>query len=154
MAALRRRAGVEDERTTGFAGGAQAALDATRPPIPALLNNDAVAETGWLVRSWRSSRRPDGAAVDQPDPAGARRPGEQRRRALNRWGVGYDRGYGQEDGRRTRQPAEVATFRGCGRRLRVGRHPPGRRVRDESFLYYEDTDLVRRLCARPDDIPR
>jgi GT2 family glycosyltransferase len=137
---------VRLDSNTGFAGGAQSGLDATSTPYAAFLNNDAVADPGWLSALIEHlDADPSLAAVTsrlllaedgRVNNAGG---------ALNRWGVGYDRGYGAPDGPPYDEPVDVAAFCGGAAVLRVD---DARRVGGFDptfFLYYEDTDLSWRL---------
>lgn len=135
----------------GFAGGVAAALPHVDTPLVALLNDDAVADPGWLEASLAAlDRHPDAAAVTSRillwEPSANGTP------VLNNAGVvlrsdwyGADRGLGQPDGPPFATPTEVFAFSGGAAVLRTaavreaGGMPPG------YFLYYEDVDLAWRL---------
>jgi len=136
-------------RNTGFAGGVQAGLDATDAEFVALLNNDAMADEGWLAALVAEAHEhPEAAAVTSRMLLAGRTPP-----VLNNTGVvllatgyGADRGLGEGD-TAYRQPGEVFGFSGGAALLRSAA------VRDVGgfpvpfFLYYEDTDTSWRLRA-------
>lgn len=138
---------------TGFAGGAQAALDRVTTPYLALLNNDAVAEPGWLSALVAELDGAPGLAAatsrillardGRINNAGG---------ALTRWGIGYDRGFGDADGPPYDRPAEVAAFCGGAAALRVESARRAGGFATDFFLYYEDTDLSWRLRTAGSDI--
>ena len=129
----------------GFAGGAELGLRLASTPYVALLNNDAVADPGWLATVVTELHADPELAATTPrvvlatdgriNNAGG---------ALTRHGSGYDRGLGADVGS-FGQAADVAAFCGNGAALRrsaavgVGGFPTS------FFLYYEDTDLSWRL---------
>jgi GT2 family glycosyltransferase len=140
---------VQLDRNTGFAGGVQAGLDATDAEFVALLNNDAVADPGWLAALVAEAQaHPEAAAVTSRMYLAGRTPP-----TLNNTGVlllptgyGADRGLGEDDAA-YREAGEVFGFSGGAALLRasavraVGGFPV------PFFLYYEDTDTSWRLRA-------
>jgi len=138
---------VQTGANLGFAGGVQAGLDAVRTPYAALLNNDAVADPGWLAALVAAAEaHPEAAAVtsrmllQDTDPP-----------LLNNTGVvltdtdyGADRDLRADAGTRTVADS-VFGFSGGAALLRMEavRAVGGFPVR--FFLYYEDTDLSWRL---------
>jgi GT2 family glycosyltransferase len=134
-------------RNSGFAGGFQAALDATSSPYLALLNNDAEADPEWLARlTDHLDAHPEAAAVTSRMLLAGRGPA-----TLNNTGVvllpsgyGADRGLG-EPPERYPEPGEVFGFSGGAALLRADavRAVGGAPV--PYFLYYEDTDVSWRL---------
>ena len=131
---------------TGFAGGAQAGLDAAGTPLVALLNNDAVADPDWLLHL-RQTLLADPMIAAATSRMLLARNGRINNAggALTRLGVGYDRGLDEPDGPRFDTPVDVAAFCGGASLLRAA---PARAVggfSTEFFLYYEDTDLSWRL---------
>jgi GT2 family glycosyltransferase len=131
---------------TGFAGGAQAGLDAVATEYAAFLNNDAVADPAWLEALVSAlDADPSLAAVTSRMLLAGDGRVNNAGGALTRWGVGYDRGYGRPDGPPYDQSVDVAAF--CGGAAAV-RADDARRVGGFDatfFLYYEDTDLSWRL---------
>jgi GT2 family glycosyltransferase len=132
---------------TGFAGGVAAALASIDVPLVALLNNDAVAEPGWLAALVAHlNAHPEAAAVTSrmllagTDPARVNNTGV----VLLPDGYGADRGLGEDPDAYPR-PEEVFGFSGGAALLRrqallqVGAFP------ERFFLYYEDTDASWRL---------
>lgn len=131
---------------TGFAGGAQAGLDAVRTPYAALLNNDAAADPGWLAaltaaldadpRLAAATSRlllADGGRVNN---AGG---------GLTAAGYGYDIGLGEPDGPPYDRAGEVFGFSGGAAALRMDAVRAAGGFARRLFLYYEDTDLSWRL---------
>jgi GT2 family glycosyltransferase len=132
----------------GFAGGAQAGLDAVVTKYAAFLNNDAVADPAWLEALISAlDADPSLAAVTSRMLLAGDGRVNNAGGALTRWGVGYDRGYGRADGPPYDQSVDVAAFCGGAAALRVddARRVGGFEV--TFFLYYEDTDLSWRLGA-------
>jgi hypothetical protein len=134
-------------RNLGFAGGAQAGIDAVRTEFVALLNNDAVAAPGWLEALVRSAREhPDAAAITSLMLLSGREPATVNNAGvvLLPTGYGADRGLGEAP-QAVAEPSEVFGFSGGAALLRTAA------VRDVGgfarhfFLYYEDTDLSWRL---------
>jgi GT2 family glycosyltransferase len=134
-------------RNTGFAGGFQAALDATGSPYLALLNNDAVAEPEWLARLVEHlDAHPEAAAVSSrmflagTEPAVLNNTGV----VLLQTGYGADRGLG-EPAKAYPEPGEVFGFSGGAALLRTAAVRAIGGVPVPFFLYYEDTDVSWRL---------
>jgi hypothetical protein len=130
----------------GFAGGADLGLRLASTPYVALLNNDAVADPGWLAAVvGELEADPELAATTPRVLLAADGMVNNAGGALTRYGCGYDRGYGKVDDDTFRRPVDVAAFCGNGAALRrevalgVGGFPTS------FFLYYEDTDLSWRL---------
>ena len=131
---------------TGFAGGAQAGLDAADTDVVALLNNDAEADPGWLAALLAGlARHPRAAAVTSRIVLRADGRINNVGGGLTRLAVGFDLGLGQPDGPAFDTECEVATFSGGAAALRtdVARTVGG--FDTALFLYYEDTDLSWRL---------
>jgi GT2 family glycosyltransferase len=138
---------VQTGANLGFAGGAQVGLAAAETPYVALLNNDAVAEPGWLSALVRRLEAcPSAAAVTSrmllqgTDPP-----------LLNNTGVVLlDTDYGADRDLRavgdTRLEAgPVFGFSGGAAVLRREAVQDVGGFARQFFLYYEDTDLSWRL---------
>lgn len=130
----------------GFAGGVDAAMAQLRTRFVALLNNDAVADPGWLAASLDALRDPRVAAATAKllfdDGSGT----------VNNTGVvllatgyGADRGLGLADDERFADPVEVFGFSGGAAVLRTMAVRAVGGFAAEWFMYYEDTDLSWRL---------
>lgn len=138
---------VQTGANLGFAGGVQAGLDAAVTPYVALLNNDAVAEPGWLAALVGAAEaHPEAAAVtsrmllQDTDPP-----------LLNNTGVvlldtdyGADRDLRADAGSRS-DPDSVFGFSGGAALLRLDAVRSVGGFPTRFFLYYEDTDLSWRL---------
>ena len=145
----------------GFAGGMDAGLTRVRTRYVALLNNDAVADPGWLAASLAPLQAPDVAAVTAKlllDPHGEGHGDARAERGVgaaatvNNAGVvllttgyGADRGLGEPDDARFAQPVEVFGFSGGAAVLRTMAVRAVGGFAAEWFMYYEDTDLSWRL---------
>jgi GT2 family glycosyltransferase len=134
-------------RNTGFAGGFQAALDATSSRYLALLNNDAEADPEWLARlTDHLDAHPEAAAVTSrmllagPGPAALNNTGV----VLLPAGYGADRGLGEPPDHYP-EPGEVFGFSGGAALLRADAVRAVGGVPVPYFLYYEDTDVSWRL---------
>jgi GT2 family glycosyltransferase len=134
-------------RNTGFAGGVAAALEVVPGELVALLNNDAVAEPGWLQALVEElDAHPEAAAVTSCMLfAGEGRP------RVNNTGVvlredcyGADRGW-DDDPAAWPEPGEVFGFSGGAALLRAGAVRAVGGFPAPFFLYYEDTDTSWRL---------
>lgn len=137
-------------RNIGFAAANVAGLEHATGRYIALLNNDAVAEPGWLAASldaMETSNDIGGVAakiVFAHDPKTINSAGL----VLLRDGRGADRGFRCADGEEYRQPADV--FGACGAAVvyrremldDVGFFEP------RFFMYYEDLDLAWRARRR------
>lgn len=136
---------LRTERNLGFAGGMAAAMSHVSSELVALLNDDAVADPGWLgaLRAALDAH-PEAAAVTSQLRLAAGGAINNAGVALTAAGYGYDVGLGEPvaDHARAR---EVFGFCGGAALLRAddvrdaGGFPAG------FFLYYEDTDLSWRL---------
>jgi GT2 family glycosyltransferase len=120
-------------------------LDHVDAPLVALLNDDAVAEPGWLAALVRAlQERPTSAAAtslvllqdgDRVNNAG---------NVLVDGLYGADRGFGADAATFT-DPGEVFAFSGGAALLRTAAVREVGGMAGELFLYYEDTDLSWRL---------
>jgi GT2 family glycosyltransferase len=131
---------------TGFAGGAQAGLDAVATEYTSFLNNDAQAEPGWLAALQDAlDRCPDVVATTSQILLAENGRINNAGGALTRGGSGYDRGYGQRPSDRFAQSADVAAFCGAAAAIRTAAARQVGGFPADFFLYYEDTDLSWRL---------
>ena len=131
---------------TGFAGGAQAGLDAVTTEYTCFLNNDAQADPGWLAALQDAfDGCPDVVAATSQILLAENGRINNAGGALTRWGSGYDRGYGHRATDGFAESADVAALCGAagGGRTAAARQVGG--FPAEFFLYYEDTDLSWRL---------
>jgi GT2 family glycosyltransferase len=131
---------------TGFAGGAQAGLEAVSTEYISFLNNDAQAEPGWLAALQDAlDRCPDVVAATSQILLAVNGRINNAGGALTRWGSGYDRGYGQRVSDGFAQSADVAAFCGAAAAIRTAAARQVGGFPADFFLYYEDTDLSWRL---------
>jgi GT2 family glycosyltransferase len=135
-------------RNAGFAGGVAAGLAAVASPYVAVLNDDAVAEPGWLAALVAAlDAEPRAGAVTSRLLLGGATPALVNNAGvvLRRDGYGADRGLGEPDGPPYDVAAEVFGFSGGAALMRreaveaIGGFPA------RFFLYYEDTDTSWRL---------
>lgn len=138
---------VQTGANLGFAGGAQAGLEAARTPYVALLNNDAVAEPGWLAALVAAlDAHPRAAAVTSRMVLQGTEPP-----LLNNTGVVLlDTDYGADRDLRAgaearTEPDTVFGFSGGAALLRRDAVLAVDGFPRRFFLYYEDTDLSWRL---------
>jgi GT2 family glycosyltransferase len=141
---------IRNDSNLGFAGGAQQGLEGATGEWVAFLNNDAVAEPGWLDALLTAARANPGVAavtslllIADTEPPRVNNAGVVLLPTL----YGTDRAAGA-DPARVAEPAEVFGFSGGAALLRraAARAVGGFPVR--FFLYYEDTDLSWRLRLR------
>jgi hypothetical protein len=112
---------------TGFAGGAQAGLDAVTTEYACFLNNDAQADPGWLAALQDAlDGCPDVVAATSQILLAENGRINNAGGALTRWGSGYDRGYGHCAADGFAQAADVAAF--CGAAAAVRTAAPARSV--------------------------
>jgi GT2 family glycosyltransferase len=143
---------VRNPRNLGFAGGVAAGLAHVDAPFVALLNDDAVAEPGWLAALVA-------ALQDHPSAAAATslvllRDGG----SVNNAGIvlvgdlyGADRALGA-DPATVSDLAEVFGFSGGAALVRTAAVREVGGMAADLFLYYEDTDLSWRLRLAGHDI--
>lgn len=126
----------------GFAGGVAAGLAEVRTPWVALLNDDAVAEPGWLAGLLAAAGGHAAVTSRMLLPSGAVNNAGV---VLRPDGYGADRGLGEPDGPAYREPAEVFGFSGGAALLSVAELRAVGGFPAPFFLYYEDTDTSWRL---------
>jgi GT2 family glycosyltransferase len=137
---------VSLSRNWGFAKGNNIGLRHARGELIALLNNDAVAEPGWLAALTGALRQGSAIGAVTSKIVFLHQPGVINSAGLNlyRDGRGGDRGFRQPDRGQFDEPAEV--FGACGASMLVRRamlDDVG--FFDETFgMYYEDLDLAWR----------
>jgi GT2 family glycosyltransferase len=130
----------------GFARGNNIGFEHARGELIALLNNDAVAEPGWLAALTGALCRSPAIGAVTSKILFLHHPGVINSAGLNlyRDGRGGDRGFRQPDRGQFDEPAEV--FGACGASMLVRRamlDDVG--CFDETFgMYYEDLDLAWR----------
>jgi GT2 family glycosyltransferase len=136
---------LRNDRNLGFAGGVAAGLAHVDAPYVALLNDDAVAEPGWLAALVAALRsRPEAAAATSCVLL-------REEDAVNNAGnvlvedlYGADRGLGAAP-RTVSDPCDVFGFSGGAALLRTSAVRAVGGMAAPLFLYYEDTDLSWRL---------
>jgi GT2 family glycosyltransferase len=138
---------VQTGANLGFAGGVQSGLEAASTPLVALLNNDAVAEPGWLAALVAHLEgQPRCAAVTSRMLLQGEGPP-----LLNNTGVVLlDDDYGADRDLRAApsarpEPGPVFGFSGGAALLRRSAVDAVGGFARRFFLYYEDTDLSWRL---------
>ena len=130
----------------GFAGGVDEAVRRVTTRFVALLNNDAVADPGWLAASLRALEDPTVAAVTSKLLlAGTAGTVNNAGVVLLDTGYGADRGLGEPDDGRFDQAVEVFGFSGGAAVLRTLAVRAVGGFASDWFMYYEDTDLSWRL---------
>lgn len=138
---------IESPVNRGFAGGCNLGIAQRRPgEHVALLNNDAVADPGWLVALV--------AALDARPDAGAACPKillEREPRVIDNAGTdlvhgttGVDRGHGRPDGPEYAESVDVFAWCGAAVLLRSSYLDSVGVFDERLFLYSEDLDLAWR----------
>ncbi|WP_206425919.1 glycosyltransferase family 2 protein [Nakamurella antarctica] len=134
----------------GFAGGLSAALAHIESPYVALLNDDAVAEPGWLsqlLAVCESDERIGAATSKMILETGF--PGEEVLNnigvALTRHGYGFDVGLGLPASSAYTEVTEVFGFSGGAALIRTESLRAAGGCPEHFFLYYEDVDMSWRL---------
>jgi GT2 family glycosyltransferase len=136
---------VRTERNLGFAGGVATGLEHVDAPLVALLNDDAVAEPGWLAALVTGlAGRPEVAAATSLVLLADGQTVNNAGNVLVGDLYGADRALGAD-------PASVSTatavfgFCGGAALLRTAAVTQVGGMAADLFLYYEDTDLSWRL---------
>lgn len=133
-------------KNRGFAGGVDEAIRRVTTRFVALLNNDAVADPGWLAASLRALDDPTvAAATSKLLLHGTTSTVNNVGVVLLDTGYGADRGLGQPDDGRFDHPVEVFGFSGGAAVLRTLAVRAVGGFSSDWFMYYEDTDLSWRL---------
>jgi GT2 family glycosyltransferase len=139
---------VEAGQNTGFSGGVALGLEQTTAPLVVLVNNDAVAASGFLSALVEPFSKPTVGAVCAKvllaDGRGVNSVGAE----IIADGYARDRGWLQPDDGRYDTPAEVFVGSGCALALRREAVDDAGGIDRSYFLYYEDTDLTWRLRLR------
>ena len=143
---------VRNAQNLGFAGGVASGLRHVDAPLVALLNDDAVAEPGWLTALVTAlEERPAAAAATSlvllQDGSVVNNAGNVLVGDL----YGADRGFGAHP-ETVAAPAEVFGFSGGAALLRTAAVREVGGLAADLFLYYEDTDLSWRLRLRGYDV--
>jgi GT2 family glycosyltransferase len=137
---------IRSRHNWGFAKGNNVGFERARGELIALLNNDAMAEPGWLAAMVETLRQAPAIGAVTSKIVFRHQPGVINGAGLNlyRDGRGGDRGFRQLDRGQFDEPAEV--FGACGASMLLRRSMlDDVGVFDERFgMYYEDLDLAWR----------
>ncbi|MGH8889667.1 MAG: glycosyltransferase family 2 protein, partial [Acidothermaceae bacterium] len=136
---------IRCERNVGFAGAAALAVQEARTPYVVLVNQDAVAEPGWLAALLEPLSSADVAAVTSKVLLAADGRINNTGVLVAPDGYGRDRGFGEPDDGRYGVPEDVFAFSGTAAAIRVAAARSVGSFDASFFLYYEDTDLSWRL---------
>ncbi len=137
------------ERQGGFCAAVNTGIRATQSEFVALLNNDAVADPGWLAWSVAALRRESSFAGCAPKILFRDRPDTVNSIGifLRADGASRDIGYGRPDGPWCAQPMEVFGVSGCAAVIRRAAFDDVGLFDERLWAYSEDLDWCLRARA-------
>ena len=137
----------------GFTGGVNVGLNyaiSESYQFAAVLNNDAIVDTNWIVELYQTFFDSEDIAAVAPKTLMTRKSSgkyliDSAGDHYSIWGVAFPRGRGQEDNSQFDQKIEVFAASGCASMFRVSALLEVGLLDQKFFAYYEDVDLSFRL---------